>query len=57
MHMKARGKLAASPTKSEADDIIERIRQMEAAAILRGGAPDALIGTSVGLAKEYADLN
>lgn len=49
MHSKARGKLSVSPTKSELDhDIIERIRQIEAAAILRGGAPDpALLANSV----------
>jgi len=41
MHMQARGKLATSPIKSDTDmDIIERIRQIEAVAILRGGSPD-----------------
>lgn len=44
MHKKARGNLSLSPTKSDLDhDVIERIRQIEATAISRGGLPDPSI--------------
>lgn len=49
MHSKAREKLAASPASDALanNDIIERIRAIEQAAVLRGGVPDPLLQESV----------
>lgn len=45
MHKKARGNLSSTPYKNDVgDDVIERIRQIEATAISRGGLP-ASMGT------------